>query len=213
MGICNQQYPELKDSCLDFQSNSYIATMSGVVFIFVALAAATSASTFGCETAQYWRECSTGLNTAAYFFAKAIADLPIAFSSTFALWAPLAAGYNTPMDSGKLFSSLLLLVLFGYASGYFLSFLLPYRWCGLAAVAWAVFWGLIFSGAPGAMQIHENAPLKFIFYSSGPRWFLEGFFLRIHGLPLQASPLRAHQREALLRARRSTHAREPRLLE
>ncbi len=78
--------------------------------------------------------------------------------------------------AGELFFALLLLVLFGYASGYFLSFLLPYRWCGLAAVAWSVFWGLIFSGAPGGMQIHENAPLKFIFYSSGPRWFLEGFF-------------------------------------
>ena len=56
---------------------------------------------------------------------------------------------------------------FDFRTGYFLSFLLPYRWCGLAAVAWAVFWGLIFSGAPGAMQIHENAPLKFIFYSPG----------------------------------------------
>jgi hypothetical protein len=27
-----------------------------------------------------------------------------------------------------------------HAGGYFLSFLLPYRYCGLAAVAWSVFW-------------------------------------------------------------------------
>jgi len=173
--ICNQQFPEMKDTCLDFQSNGFLASISPVVFIFVALAAATSASTFGCETAQYWRECSTGLNTAAYFFAKAVADIPIAFASTFALWAPFVASYNTPMDTGELFFALLLLVLFGYESGYFLSFLLPYRYCGLAAVAWSVFWGIIFSGF-GGIQIHDSPQLKFIFYSSGPRWFLEGFF-------------------------------------
>ena len=63
---------------------------------------------------------------------------------------------------------------FGWASGYFISFFVPYRYCGLSAVAWSVFWSLLWSGQ--AIRIHDMPQAKFLFYSSGPRWFLEGFF-------------------------------------
>jgi len=172
--VCLQQYPELKSGCLDLQQNAYLALMNPVVFIFVALSAATSSATFGCETAQYWRECSGGLNTPAYFFAKALADLPLCFCSALALWAPFDAIFVTPMGNGDFFFALFLLNVFGYASGYFISFMVPYRYCGLSAVAWSVWWGTLFSGT--AMLIHDQPQLKFMYYSSAPRWFLEGYF-------------------------------------
>ena len=96
------------------------------------------------------------------------------FVSTIALWAPFAAIFVTPMDSGQLFFALLLIMTFGWASGYFISFFVPYRYCGLSAVAWSVFWSLLWSGQ--AIRIHDMPQAKFLFYSSGPRWFLEGFF-------------------------------------
>merc|ERR1712091_711739 len=35
-------------------------------------------------------------------------------------------------------------------------------------------WGTLFSGT--AMLIHDQPQLKFVYYSSAPRWFLEGYF-------------------------------------
>ena len=71
-------------------------------------------------------------------------------------------------------AALLLIMTFGWASGYFISFFVPYRYCGLSAVAWSVFWSLLWSGQ--AIRIHDMPQAKFLFYSSGPRWFIEGFF-------------------------------------
>mmetsp|Transcript_13795 Transcript_13795/g.42740 ORF Transcript_13795/g.42740 Transcript_13795/m.42740 type:complete len:976 (-) Transcript_13795:85-3012(-) len=174
LDICRTQYPELQGSCLDLQSNDYVTTIMTVLFIFIALSAATSASTFGCEKPQYWRECSVGLNTPAYFFAKVAADMPLCFVSIFALWAPFAAIFVTPMAPGDLFVALWLLNIFGYFSGYFISFFLPYRYCGLAAVAWSVWWGILFCGI--TLSMHSASQLKFLFYISPCFWFMNAYF-------------------------------------
>lgn len=135
---------------------------------------ANFAATFGCETAQYWREASVSLNTPAYFFAKAIADMPFTFLHTLCIWAPFVSIFVTPMPQGEVFFSLWLLLTFGAASGYFLSFFIPYRYCGLVSVVWSVWWCLLFSGM--TIGIHDMPQLKFMFYSSPPRWYAEGFF-------------------------------------
>jgi len=172
--ICSLAYPALRSNCKDLQSNQFFALMGSIVFIQIAMAAATTSATFGCETAQYWRECSVGLNTPAYFFAKSAADLPLCVVSAMAIWAPFASIFATPVSKGNFFVVLLLLNLFGYVSGYFISFLVPYNYCGLTSVAWGVWWGLLFNGYN--MPIHFQPALKFIYYVSAPRWYMEGWF-------------------------------------
>mmetsp|Transcript_26760 Transcript_26760/g.80819 ORF Transcript_26760/g.80819 Transcript_26760/m.80819 type:complete len:958 (-) Transcript_26760:85-2958(-) len=172
--ICSLAYPALRSNCKDLQSNQFFALMGSIVFIQIAMAAATTSATFGCETAQYWRECSVGLNTPAYFFAKSAADLPLCVVSAMAIWAPFASIFATPVSKGNFFVVLLLLNLFGYVSGYFISFLVPYNYCGLTSVAWGVWWGLLFNGFN--MPIHFQPALKFIYYVSAPRWYMEGWF-------------------------------------
>ena len=85
-----------------------------------------------------------------------------------AIWAPFASIFATPVSKGNFFVVLLLLNLFGYVSGYFISFLVPYNYCGLTSVAWGVWWGLLFNGYN--MPIHFQPALKFIYYVSAPRW-------------------------------------------
>lgn len=173
--VCMQQYPELQAACLNLQESTYVPAISAVVFIVVAMGASTSASTFGCERAQYWREAAAGLHTPAYFFAKVVADVPLCVVSAVSIWAALISGFDSPMPNGQLLLNFLGINIFGYCSGYFLSFLLPYTACGLAAVAWSVFWSQMFSGA-GGKSMSEEPDLKWIFAMSAPRWFLEAVF-------------------------------------
>ena len=54
---------------------------------------------------------------------------------TLALWAPFVSIFVTPMPKGEFLFALYLITTFGWASGYFISFFVPYRYCGLSAVA------------------------------------------------------------------------------
>lgn len=173
--ICLQQYPELQGACLNLQRNDFMPAISSIIFIVVAMGAATAASTFGCETSQYWREAASGLNTPAYFFAKVVSDVPICVLSAIAIWAAFISGFDSPMENGPFLVSLVLINVFGYFSGYFLSFLLPYTACGLAAVAWSVFWSNMFSGAKQLIS-DASAQRRWIFDVSAPRWFMEAIF-------------------------------------
>ena len=94
---------------------------------------------------------------------QAIADIPTAFISTLALWAPFVSIFVTPMPKGEFLFALYLITTFGWASGYFISFFVPYRYCGLSAVAWSVFWSLLWSGQ--TIRIHDMPQAKFLFYS------------------------------------------------
>ena len=146
-----------------------------MAFIIIAMAAATAAATFGCETAQYWREASAGLSTPAYFFAKVCADIPLCAVSAFAIWGSFISGFYSPMNDGQLLGGFILINAFGYLSGYFLSFLLPYSACGLCGVVWAVWWGLLYSGTGGQLP-SENREQRWLYAISGPRWFMEAIF-------------------------------------
>ena len=57
--ICSLAYPALRSNCKDLQSNQFFALMGSIVFIQIAMAAATTSATFGCETAQYARRRRT----------------------------------------------------------------------------------------------------------------------------------------------------------
>jgi len=170
---CYQSYPELRGSCLDMQAN-WMGSIMVVIFFLLSISGAMAASTFGCETSQYWRECSVGLNSPAYYCAKVAADLPLIFVATIAVWAPLTSTFITPMPIGEMFVGLLIMNWFGFLSGYFISFLLPYRYCGLVAVAWAVWWCILFGGV--AVSLHTMSNAKFMFWISAPYWFSVGFF-------------------------------------
>jgi len=177
--ICAQQYPELQRACLNLQDNSYVPAISSILFILVAMGAATSAATFGCETAQYWREASTGLHTPAYFLAKVVADVPLCAVSAVSIWGAFVSTFYSPMHSGALLLGFLLINYFGYFSGYLLSFLLPYTACGLAAVAAAVWWAILYAGCSAARAGHMRRakwPDTWIYAISAPRWFMEGIF-------------------------------------
>ncbi|KAH8050447.1 ATPase [Aureococcus anophagefferens] len=175
--ICAQQYPELQRACLDLQDNSYVPAISSIIFILVAMGAATSAATFGCETAQYWREAASGLHTPAYFLAKVVADAPLCVVSAISIWGAFVSTFNSPMRTGELLAGFVLINVFGYFSGYFLSFLLPYTACGLAAVAAAVWWAIMYSGTSTARAgTIDAAEESWIYAISAPRWFMEGIF-------------------------------------
>jgi len=172
--VCGQQYPELRSTCKDLQQNDYTELLQAIFWVLIAMGASTSASTFGCETAQYWRECSVGLNTPAYFCAKSAADFPVAFVSTIALWAPMAAIFVTPMSDGYYFLMLMLLNIFGFISGYFISFIVPYTYCGVTSVIWAVFWGSLYSGF--GITRHNQSSVSGLFYMSPGFWFMQAWF-------------------------------------
>lgn len=173
--ICGQQYPQLKGHCLDLQSNSYVSGLTNVGFIIVAAAAAVAASTFGAEVPIYWREAAAALHTPSYYVAKVVADIPMCFCSGMMAWAGFASSFESPMKPGQLFAGFLLLEIFGYLSGYLLSFLLPYSVCGLAGVGWAVFWALLYSGT-SARLASDYRDSRWVWALSLPRWVNEGWF-------------------------------------
>ena len=109
----------------------------------------------------------------AYFLAKVLADLPKMVASTVCVFAGLLTQFVSPMPLTELFGGLLILMVFAYFSGYFLSFLLPYGACGVAAIFWGVIWGLLFSGL--IMVMSEDGD-KNIHAISVPRWFNEGVY-------------------------------------
>ena len=187
--ICAQQYPELQRACLDLQDNSYVPAISSIIFILVAMGAATSAATFGCETAQYWREAAAGLHTPAYFLAKVVADAPLCVVSAISIWGAFVSTFNSPMQTGELLAGFVLINVFGYFSGYFLSFLLPYTACGLAAVAAAVWWAIMYSGTSTARAgTIDAAEESWIYAISAPRWFMEGIFYATTVEPFEEVP-------------------------
>mmetsp|Transcript_6019 Transcript_6019/g.20556 ORF Transcript_6019/g.20556 Transcript_6019/m.20556 type:complete len:397 (+) Transcript_6019:2-1192(+) len=187
--ICAQQYPELQRACLDLQDNSYVPAISSIIFILVAMGAATSAATFGCETAQYWREAASGLHTPAYFLAKVVADAPLCVVSAISIWGAFVSTFNSPMRTGELLAGFVLINVFGYFSGYFLSFLLPYTACGLAAVAAAVWWAIMYSGTSTARAgTIDAAEESWIYAISAPRWFMEGIFYATTVEPFEEVP-------------------------
>ena len=55
----------------------------------------------------------------------------------------------------------------------------PYTACGLAAVAAAVWWAIMYAGCSAARAGHmrrASASEKWIYAISAPRWFMEGIF-------------------------------------
>ncbi|KAJ8604304.1 hypothetical protein CTAYLR_002540 [Chrysophaeum taylorii] len=174
LDVCDKQYPQLRGTCLDLQQNSYVSALQFSGFIIVAASAAVSASTFGAEQPIYWREASTNLNTPAYFFAKVCADAPVCFCSALAVTAGYLTGFVSPMLFGHLFAAFLELLIFGYLSGYFLSFVLPYSSVALAGVGWSVFWCLLFGGTTTVMS--DNRETRWVWALSPGRWVNEGLF-------------------------------------
>lgn len=135
-----------------------------------------SSATFGAEQPIYWREASTNLNSPAYFFAKVVADIPICFCSALSATAGYLTGFLSPMSFGPLFAGFLQYTMFGFLSGYFLSFILPYSAVSLAGVVvnlaylaslistlqgWAVFWALLYGGTT-QVRLH-GCPFAILF--------------------------------------------------
>ena len=104
--------------------------------------------------------------------AKATADVPRCAFSAFFLWLGLSTAFVSPMRSRELLSGFLVLFLFAYVSGYFLSFVLPPEYCGLCAVGWGMFWGLFHSGL--GTEYDEDS--GWLFASSVPFWLNSAFF-------------------------------------
>ena len=155
--ICSKIYPQLRGDCLDLQANSYISALQFTGFIIVAASASVASATFGAEQPIYWREASTNLNTPAYFAAKVVADIPLCLCSALSVSAGFLTGFLAPMSFRDIFVAFLYYVMFGFLSGYFLSFVLPYNAVSLAGVGWAVFWALLYSGT--TQVILRFAPL------------------------------------------------------
>ena len=173
--ICQKQYPDLQGKCLDLQQNSYVGALQFVGFVVVAANSAIASATFGGpEQPIYWREASTTLNTPAYFFAKVLADAPVAVVHALAVSAGFLTGFVSPMSFGALFAPLLLVTCFGYLSGYFLSFTLPYGATGLAGVGWALFWMLLFGGTTKLMS--DNRSTRWVWALSPGRYANEAWF-------------------------------------
>ena len=172
--LCSKQIPGLRSECRDLQQNSYVSALQFVGFIVCAANSAIAAATFGAEQPIYWREASTNLNTPAYFFAKVVADVPVAVIHALAVSAGFLTGFVSPMAFSDLYAGMLLVTCFGYLSGYFLSFTLPYTACGLAGVGWAVFWMLLYGGTTKLMS--DDRPNRWVWALSAGRWANEAWF-------------------------------------
>ena len=78
------------------------------------------------------------------------------------------------MSFGQLYAGMLAITAFGYLSGYFLSFTLPYSATGLAGVGWAVFWMLLYGGTTKLMS--DNREPRWVWALSTGRWVNEAWF-------------------------------------
>lgn len=152
--ICEMQHPDIIPVCKGLQANGYLGAFSDAAFIYMAANSAVATCTFGAEIAIYWRECSIGLNTNAYFWAKAVGDIPKCFISALSTYLGVRPNFETQMKNSDFLTSFVMIISFSYATGYLVSFLIPFAKCNLVCVCWSMVMGSIFGGL--AMKMSEG---------------------------------------------------------
>lgn len=147
----------------------------GILFAAIA----SSSATFGSEQVNYWRECSSGLNSGPYFFGRWIANFPrIVMSALFFFFSFSIRFSNTGRALG-LYQIILMLYWFGYSLGYVVSQLVPIQHASLLGVVLALIFAVGFAGAnPNMNEVREKpAAVRWVWSLSGPRWALEAFYI------------------------------------
>ncbi|MDA9173046.1 hypothetical protein N9O24_00520, partial [bacterium] len=135
---------------------AYVGAYADTAFVYMAANSAVATSTFGAEQIIYWRECSIGLRTDAYFWAKVLADVPKCFASALSAFYGVRPYFETPLETEDMILGMVMLYAFAYASGYLVSFLVPYGKSSLACVCCSMVFGSIFGGI--FIKMSEGAP-------------------------------------------------------
>lgn len=171
-------YP-LQGACVSPQAAQYVQVGNFMSFGILFAAIASSSATFGNEQVNYWRECSSGLNSIPYFFGRWIANFPrIVMSALFFFFSFSIRFSNTGKNLG-LFQIILMLYWFGYSLGYVVSQIVPIQHASLLGVVLALIFAVAFAGAnPSMKTVREKPPAESWLWSlSGPRWALEAFYI------------------------------------
>lgn len=114
----------------------------GILFAAIA----SSASTFGNEQVNYWRECAVGLNSVPYFFGRWIANFPRIFCSALFFWFAFSIQFQNTGSAGGLYLIILMLYWFGYSLGYVVSQVVPIKSAALLGVLLALIFSVGFAG-------------------------------------------------------------------
>ncbi|RHZ83218.1 hypothetical protein Glove_99g58 [Diversispora epigaea] len=157
------------------------------VGVFAALGATfcginAGTTTFGYEKVVYWRDTSSGMKTIPYYLAKSIADVPriiiagLMFSLAFILF------YSYQSRFSEIYVIVLLTYIAAWKMGYFLSAIFSKEKLGLVSTGFALFFGMVLSGAtPRLDMVKADNNLKWIYWIfdlSAPRWSVEALYLK-----------------------------------
>lgn len=177
--VCAITTQELVGACRRPLVDNYqvVANFLCIGIIFAAIS--VSASTFGDEQVNYWRENSAGLKTPPYFLAKWLIDVPnIILAATF---YSLAFRLSFPNNNSVsvLFELLLAFYAYAWSVGYLISTLAPPKHVFLVGVLFALLLAVAFSGANPTISRVRTFPTSYswLWSISGPRWMLEAFYV------------------------------------
>jgi len=147
----------------------------GVLFASIASASAS----FGDEQVNYWRECSSGLQSIPYFFGKFIANFPrIVFAALF-FFIAFETRFQNTASANKLYTMILALYWFGFAIGYVVSQVVSPSFSAMCGVLIALIFAVGLSGVNPSLTDVQDRPTagQIPWYVSGPRWMLEVILL------------------------------------
>ncbi|KAJ1513813.1 hypothetical protein HMI54_005288 [Coelomomyces lativittatus] len=153
--------------------------------------------TFGDERVVYWRESKAGQPTLPYYLGKVTADLPRMLCA--ALMFTLALILFWPFRSflGMIYLVILLLFYSAFGIGYFLSMLVEKNQIQLVSTAFALAWGLLFSGVIPSLEKVKHSGVYdgvyWIWQLSAPRYAVEVLYI----LEVQARPFIENQQDEL----------------
>jgi hypothetical protein len=141
---------------------------------------AVGSGTFGDEKVVYWRERQAGIPALPYFLAKILADVPrIALAAAGYLIA-FILGFNNSESIGSLYLLILVLYLWGFSCGYFISAVTPKSAASLVGVVFALVWAIAISGIQPSLKTvqEEHHYLMWLYDLSAPRWAIGAFYLQ-----------------------------------
>eukprot|EP00004_Rigifila_ramosa_P028584 TRINITY_DN9741_c0_g1_i3.p2 TRINITY_DN9741_c0_g1~~TRINITY_DN9741_c0_g1_i3.p2 ORF type:complete len:435 (-),score=101.82 TRINITY_DN9741_c0_g1_i3:51-1355(-) len=171
VGVCTQPIED------NFTSTG---NLLGWGISFAAIAAAIN--TFGGEKVVYWREASSGLNPAAYYVGKLVADIPRLVLAATMFFIAYIFMFSPEGRFDHLFLIILMLYWCGFTAGYSISNLFRPEVAPLVGVGFALVWAIVFSGVnPRLSEVEDDFSESslWIWDISYARWAVEAFYINM----------------------------------
>jgi len=170
----------IRTQCENTATNGDIPTMAFFLTMVVGVAAVvTATNTFGekREKANYYRETSSGSNTASYFLARCTFDLFGIFKLTWMFLMMYSLILDPPGTRANWFITIYALNFAGFGMGYFFSNILVFDQAVVTGVVVAIAVSVSSGLSPSLSEVDKYPPLPFFWWISYSRWISEAIFL------------------------------------